>query len=58
MANQEIAYENERSSAEAAENIYRKGFDRIRGNLKRKEYPILKIKKPRPKAVKTAVWAG
>ena len=33
---QEIAYKNELSSAEAAENIYRKGLDKMRDKLKKK----------------------
>lgn len=33
---QEIAYKNELSSAEAAENIYRKGIDKMRDKLKKK----------------------
>ena len=33
---QEIAYKNELSSAEAAENIYRKGLDKMREKLKKK----------------------
>lgn len=34
---QEIAYKNELSSAEAAENIYHKGLDKMRDKLKKKE---------------------
>ena len=33
---QEIAYKNELSSAEAAENIYHKGLDKMRDKLKKK----------------------
>lgn len=33
---QEIAYKNELSSTEAAENIYRKGMDKMRDKLKKK----------------------
>ena len=33
---QEIAYKNELSSAEAAENIYRKGINKMRDKLKKK----------------------
>lgn len=34
---QEIVYKNELSSAEAAENIYHKGLDKMRDKLKKKE---------------------
>lgn len=34
---QEIAYKNELSSAEAAENIYRKGLDKMRDKLKKRD---------------------
>lgn len=44
---QEIAYKNELSSAEAAENIYRKGLDKMRDNLKKKGISSLNYKRHR-----------